>query len=433
MDPVRPEPASNVSGLVRTFTKVLKLRVSGIAPEDRIGKVRMKTSIEDEVKVRIRASMEALLAKLFASISSVKAAYAQLQIFQSPYDAEGIQSSDEILVNELKHLSELKQIFLKKQIDPSPQVTILLAEIQEQQGLLKTYEIMRRKFESQVKVKDSDINFLKEKLEESDRLNRSLEKKLKSSGPPFVSDDLHFSGLNPNHFITVLRQTVKSIRSFVKLMISEMRSSGWDMNAAANSIEPDVVYARSNHVCFAFESFVCRKMFDGFQYSDFSPPNHQQKNQKRCHQFFDEFRELKSMNQNELLYKNREFGKFCREKYLLLVHPKMELSFFGDLNQRNVVNTGGYPETGFFTGFVEMAKRVWVLHCLAFSFEPEAKIFQMRKGCRFSDVYMESVAEDAFFSENGTLIVDPRVGFTVVPGFKIGKTVIQCQVYPCPG
>ncbi|KAJ4977294.1 hypothetical protein NE237_002400 [Protea cynaroides] len=34
-----------------------------------------------------------------------------------------------------------------------------------------------------------------------------------------------------------------------------------------------------------------------------------------------------------------------------------------------------------------MAKRLWLLHSLAFSFEPEASIFQVRRGCRFSEVF----------------------------------------------
>ncbi|KAK2989519.1 hypothetical protein RJ640_005411 [Escallonia rubra] len=63
------------------------------------------------------------------------------------------------------------------------------------------------------------------------------------------------------------------------------------------------------------------------------------------------------------------------EMDLRLVHPKMESSFFGNPNQRNSVGSGEYPET-FFSMFAEMAKRVWLLHCLAFSFDLEAAIFQ---------------------------------------------------------
>nr|DAD36931.1 TPA_asm: hypothetical protein HUJ06_007572 [Nelumbo nucifera] len=52
---------------------------------------------------------------------------------------------------------------------------------------------------------------------------------------------------------------------------------------------------------------------------------------------------------------------------------------------------------------------------------------EVSKGSRFSEVYMESVSNDAFLSSNNLL-----VAFTVIPGFKIGKTVIQCQVYLSP-
>ncbi|KAI3736939.1 hypothetical protein L2E82_26928 [Cichorium intybus] len=52
---------------------------------------------------------------------------------------------------------------------------------------------------------------------------------------------------------------------------------------------------------------------------------------------------------------------------------------------------------------------------------------KVRKGSRFSEVYMESVTDEAF-SGGGEL----RVAFTVVLGFKIGETVVQSQVYVPP-
>ncbi|KAF8409102.1 hypothetical protein HHK36_005175 [Tetracentron sinense] len=447
MDSVKLVASSNKGRLARTFAKVLHLRAAvGLLTDDGIRKVKTLDKVRDgkqsgsfdddnDEKLRNRAAMEALLAKLFASISSVKAAYAQMQSSQSPYDVDGIQSADEIVVFELKSLSELKQCYLKKQFDPSPQVTLLLAEIQEQQSLLKTYEIMGRKLESQIKLKESEVTFLREKLEESDKQNRLLEKRLNPSGSLSVLDNLHLSGLNPNHFITVLQYTVKSIRSFVKLTIHEMKLAGWDLDAAASSIETGVVYGKPNHKGFAFEAFVCREMFDGFHYPNFSLPNESLPERKhRRRHFFDKFMELKSLKAKEILAwsPSSAFGKFCRVKYLRLVHPKMESSFFGDLNQRNLVNSGGYPETIFFATFAEMAKRVWLLHCLAFSFEPEATIFQVSKKCRYSEVYMDSVTVDTFLAPDDTPETIPRVAYTVVPGFKIGKTVIQCQVYLSP-
>ncbi|XP_077252254.1 protein GRAVITROPIC IN THE LIGHT 1-like [Tasmannia lanceolata] len=437
MDSVKP----NSNGLSKTFSKVFRLRPAGIAPDDSIHrKVKLPENGEDlnwkvynnsqplnDEKVLSREAMDALLAKLFANISAIKAAYAQLQIAQTPYDPDSIQSADKVLVSELKNLSELKQCYLKKQIFPS-QIAQMLSEIQEQQHLLKTYEIQSQKLQSELQLKDSEIIFLREKLEESDTQNKSLDKRL---NPNSLSafDNLHLSALNPNHFITVLSHTIKSIRSFVRVMINGMESAGWDIDSAARSIESEV--KNPTHNFFAFESYVCRKIFADFQDPNFSLPNENSSKQRPRH-FFQNFMEFKSIKPLEFLIQNPKslFGNFCRLKYLCLVHPKMETSFFGDLNQRRILNSGGFPETGFFSDFAEMAKRVWLLHCLAFSFDPEASIYQVRKGSRFSEVYMESVVNGVFFpDEFSPEIVRPQVGFTVVPGFKIGKTVIQCKVY----
>ncbi|XP_026385791.1 protein GRAVITROPIC IN THE LIGHT 1-like [Papaver somniferum] len=436
--------SNNVSGLVKNFTKVLRFRTTtnGVGSKERIKKSKFQDkpnkdsafvvtgtqSFEDDKdeKVKIKASIEALLSKLFASISAIKASYAQIQISESPYDPDGIQSGDELVINELKNLSELKQSYSKKVIDSSPQVTMLLAEIQEQQSLLKTYDIMSKKYESQLKLQDSEITFLREKLEESDELNRSIEQRLNPKGPLSVLDNLHLDDLNPTRFITVLRHTIKSVRIFTKLMLEEMVTSGWDIDAAANSIQPGSVYLKSNHKCFAFESFVCRIMFDCFQYPNFALFKESLAEQKQQNlQFFQTFMDFKEQSPQEILRLNSTFRKFLRVKYLDVVHPKMEFSFFGDMNQRNLINSGRYPETKFFTKFLEMAKMVWLLHCLGFSFNPQASIFQTRKGCRFSEVFMGSVNLDESHSHLG----NPRVSFTVVPGFKIGKTIIQCQVY----
>ncbi|KAK7244127.1 hypothetical protein RIF29_38945 [Crotalaria pallida] len=447
METVKPSAVTPGKKLARGFAKVLHLRAFiGIAQVDGLknadenlkdeanmdkATINWTLNTEDE-ELQERIAMEALLAKLFASTSTVKAAYAQLQFAQSPYDPDGIQDADQVVVSELKRLSELKQCYLKKQFDPSPETAILAAESKELQSVIKTYEIMGKKLESQARLKESEVMFLREKLEEAIRQNKSIEKRLNQSGQLSVPDNLHITGLSPSHFITFLRHTVRSIRSFVRLVVDEMRSASWDIDAAVNAIEHDVVYWIEDHKCYAIESFVCREMFDSFHFPNFSLPNESlpDKNKQR-QMFFGRFNELKSMKAKEFLAEKprSSFAKFCRVKYLKLVHPKMESSFFGNLSQRSLLNSGGFPDTAFFTSFAEMAKKIWLLHCLAFSFEPQAEIFQVKKGCRFSDVYMESVNDDMLLYSDQTVESEPHVAFTVVPGFRIGKTVIQCQVY----
>ncbi|XP_075663755.1 protein GRAVITROPIC IN THE LIGHT 1 [Castanea sativa] len=479
MDTMKPKSAlNNKSKLARTFQKVINLRTATkIASNNGICLLTSQPKVKEdyftdsnnkkksqqfdkhneETKAKQRAVFEALVAKLFAGITSIKAAYAELQMAQSPYNSEGIQAADQAVVHELKAISELKRSFFKKELDLSPQVTLMLAEIQEQQSLMRTYQITIKKLQNEADHKDSDISSLQNQLDDSVLFNKSLEKRLNATGPLSMFDNLKLDKLNVTHFVQFLHHTLRSTRSFVKLMIREMESANWDLDEAVKFIEPDAVFTNPNHRSFVFESFVCKTMLEGFNFPHFSPSDthnhhhHQQQQQQQQEQqdnhrnrlCFDKFKKLTNVNPRRYLFENpnSSFGKFCRAKYLNLVHAKMECSLFGNLNQRKLITSGGVPDSTFFVAFAEMAKRVWLLHCLAFSFGEEVTIFQVRKNCRFSEVYMECVAEDSMFlsgeidsggegscSNNGEL----RVCFTVVPGFKLGKTVIQSQVYMFP-
>ncbi|CAA0808440.1 Plant protein of unknown function (DUF641 [Striga hermonthica] len=437
------------SRLARTFAKVLSFQAATGDDCIQKGKSRGKTNRDHQTKHAKTPSLdaeneklkdhlinEAFLAKLFASLSSIKAAYAQMQSAQSPYDAEGIQTSDQTIVSELKNLSELKQHYLKNQInESSPEKALALAEIQEQKSLLKTYEVTSKKLDFQLKLKDSEITFLQEKLAEAESETKLLERNLNSSMQFSMPGGLRLSDLKTSHFATYHREVLKSVRAFVRLLVREMESARWDLDAAASSIEPGISFWNQAHKCFAFESFICRHMFHVF-----GPPDllqHGPSSEKRDirRESFAAFREMRSVDPTDYLARKPEspFALFCREKYLKLVHPKMEFSLFGNLEQRDnlVVGSGQVvlPETGFYSAFCEMAKRVWLLRCLGSCMEARVEIFQVAKGSRFSEVYMDSLSDDAFSLSGVGSGSYPRVAFTVVPGFTVGKTVIQCQVY----
>nr|GFA42240.1 protein gravitropic in the light 1-like isoform X2 [Tanacetum cinerariifolium] len=184
----------------------------------------------------------------------------------------------------------------------------------------------------------------------------------------------------------------KSVTRFVKLLMSEMEEANWDLNAAASSIQPDVIYLDTGHICYAFESFVYQVMFDGFNNT-----TNESNAASSSQYFFDKFMDLNSIKASEYVTwkPSSTFARFCYSKYLRLVHPIMEFALFGNMNQRNLVGAEKTPETAFFSLFAEMAKRVYLLHCLAFAFDPsKAAVFLVRKGSRFSEVYMESVNEE---------------------------------------
>ncbi|CAH2034294.1 unnamed protein product [Thlaspi arvense] len=448
------------SKLARTFQKVCSLRTTStkVSSNNGIGICMLKSqnpnfvdedddgdsvfdlkstsssrSGEIKVRERQRAVLEAVVAKIFASTTTIKAAYAELQMAQRPYDNDAIQAADTAVVEELRALSELKRNFLRKELNLSPQVAIMLAEIQEQQSLMRTYEITIKKLESEVTEKESRIDSLTTNLEENSAFNKSLEKKLTASGSISLFDSIQFSNLNLSHFVQILGFTLRSVRSFVKSMVKEMESAGWDLDAAASAAlsttvrNAPTVFGRPSHRCFAFESFVCGKMLENFDSPNFSLPNVDDKPTR------EQFENLRSADPIQYLTRNpgSSFARFTLHKYLSVVHAKMECSFFGNLNQRKLVNSGGFPDSGFFATFCEMSKRIWLLHCLAFCLSENVTVFQLRRGCRFSQVYMESVktGDESLFSGDNA---DIRVGFTVVPGFKIGDMVIQSQVYLSP-
>ncbi|KAI3717207.1 hypothetical protein L1987_68675 [Smallanthus sonchifolius] len=378
--------------------------------------------LADEAELRNRAAMEAFVAKLFASISSLKAAYAEVQVAQFPYDGEGVKCADQAVVDELKAISELKRSFVKKQIDVSspPHVTLLLSDIQEQQSLMRMYQITMHKMDTQIKSKDLEIFSLRKLLSEANSINISIETRLESNSCFPLFDAMDVSDLTLTNFIAVLHYALRSVQDFVKRLIRDVEAAHWDIDAAVKAIEPDAIFPKSSYKCFAFESYVTREIFEGFgARSD--------EDEEDRIQNFDQFKKLKSSATIHLLKENPRspFAKFTRAKYMRLVHPKMEFSFSGNLSQRKTLNSWQFPETEFFGAFAEMARRMWILRCLALSFDEKVGVFRVRKGSRFSDVYMENVVA---CDNNDEL----RVAFTVVPGFKIGEKVVQSQVYLSP-
>ncbi|CAL9105721.1 unnamed protein product [Musa textilis] len=395
-------------------------------------KVEYEKQLQQKLSSRDKETMESLLANLFASISAIKAAYAQLQMAQAPYDPDSIQSSDLAIVAELKRVSELKHSYFWNQSflpypPPMPQPA-LAAQIEEQRNLIKTYQITTNKLEADLKLKDSEILSLQAELIESQRSNQALESKLHPGLSLCALDDLQLSSLSPANFLAFLRFTFKAVTSFVKLMVKEMESAGWDVDAAASAIQPDVLLGKKLAVrTFTFQFYVCHKMFSGFHHPHYDLAALGDRSTWGPRQFFDEFTELNRLGSNRKLSQQHQgIAQFLRAKCQALVHPKMESSFFGSLDRGAAVQ-----DSVFFAGFAEMARRVWLLHCLFFSFE-DRSVFQVRRGSRFSEVYMESVVEEEE-EDDGEEVAAARfrpatVGFTVIPGFRVGGTLIPCKV-----
>ena len=194
-------------------------------------------------------AMEALISNLFGNISSLKSAYIQLQSAHTPYDPDKIQEADKVVISELKNLSELKHLYRENNPKPvcvSPQDSRLAAEIQEQQSLLKTYEVMVKKFQSEIQNKDSEIKQMMEKIEEANQKRLKLEKNLKLRG---MGDGggMEFPDLTVELFMSTYEAAAKAVHDFSKPLINMMKAAGWDLDSAAESIEHGVEYVDERH------------------------------------------------------------------------------------------------------------------------------------------------------------------------------------------
>jgi hypothetical protein len=216
-------------------------------------------------------------------------------------------------------------------------------------------------------------------------------------------------------FQDVFKAASKSIHDFAKPLISLMKASGWDLDMATKSIESDAVYSKKCDKKYAFEAYIARRMFHNIALTS-----------------YDVSYVMKFDDPVDALMENpySDFAKFCQVKYLLVVPSEMEESFFGNLDYHNFVMSGKHPRTEFYQLFAKMAKWIWVLLGSAVTIDPNATMFSVSKGSIFSNLYMESVKKENEFAilsdeEQGTY----KVQFMIMPGFKIGSTIVKSQVY----
>ncbi|XP_011080731.2 uncharacterized protein LOC105163904 [Sesamum indicum] len=434
------KPSSNVSDIVSKFAKACKFRSIGVfnASENQdqghIYKVvsrdnatlldeesshAMEDAAFDTMKVHLQpievqkngnicGHVEIL--KLFDTLLALKLAYVKLQEAHLPYDPEKIKAADEEVVSLLDSLCKIKKAYKEKLLKEAKSASacsaLLLAEIQVKEKALE-------KLKLQAKSKDKEVGNLQRHLQELEMMNKKLAEEIRER------ERESFKGLNHCSFENVVKVVGKAIHDFAKPLIALMKLSDWDLDQAANAIQASVLYAKRSHKKYAFEAYVARRMFYGF-----SP--------QPC--FLENIMKLDDPIVALMEDPKSSFAKFCRTKYLLVIHPKMEESFFGNLDHRNLVANGVHPHTPFYRAFVRMARCVWFLQGFTAFIEPKAEMYGVKQGSEFSEVYMEVLEElkehKASFDRGQERY---KVEFMVMPGFKLGETLIRSQVYVSSG
>ncbi|KAJ6383318.1 hypothetical protein OIU78_026741 [Salix suchowensis] len=426
------KPSSNISEMVSKFAKVCKLRSIGVFSNDHhyehnlignndglsMGEDSSDATEETEfhgekihpqpVVVPMKSNMyvDKDIAELFDTVSALKLAYVQLQEAHIPYDPDNIVSADELVVAQLEALCKSKKAFKEKQFSKtkldSSRSDSLRSEIDAIEKLLE-------KLKSQDRDKDAEILRLRQELHDLDSGNAVLVEKIKEKS----LERRNVRILNVSMFEDTFKRASKAIHDFARPIISLMQASGWDLNLAADSIENGVVYGKRSDKKYAFEAYIARRMFNGMPL--------------RSYDVDDVLRYDDPINS---LIDNPKtgFANFCREKYMLAVHPMMEMSFFRNLDQRMFILSGRHPRTPFYQIFARMAKWVWILQGIATSIDPNAHMFSVHRGSEFSDVYLEPVQEEGVVVSKGEQS-NFKVEFMVMPGFRIGSTLVKSRAY----
>ncbi|XP_027336392.1 protein GRAVITROPIC IN THE LIGHT 1 [Abrus precatorius] len=410
---------------------------------------------EEEKMVGFRAlkvkQMETLMEEVFETVSSMKRAYVRLQEAHSPWDPEKMRVADVAVVAELRKLAVLRERFRRCGGDGGGRKKGRrnggggggVASLRE---VVAPYEAVVEELKKEVKSKDLEVQNLKEKLESVVALssNGSGEKKPgRSQSKRKIGIQAIVAVPTPELFEATMVQVREASKSFTSLLLSLMHNAHWDITAAVRSIEAATAstdkyhntsttsIVSAHHAKYALESYISRKIFQGFDHETFymdgslSSLLNPDQFRRDC---FTQYRDMKSMDPTELLgiLPTCHFGKFCSKKYLAIVHPKMEESLFGNLEQHNQVQAGNHPRSEFYNEFLGVAKTVWLLHLLAFSLNPAPSQFEASRGAEFHPQYMDSVVKFA----GGRVPAGQVVGFPVSPGFKLGNgTVIKARVY----
>ncbi|OMO82966.1 hypothetical protein CCACVL1_11634 [Corchorus capsularis] len=426
------KPSSNISGLlVSKFAKVCKLRSIGVLPAENpldsgnndapLAEDSSDNTTEDtecdkrrihpqpaDVSCELDMCGEPQILNLFGILSALKSAYVRLQAAHIPYDPDKIIAADELVVSYLGTLSEIKHAYKEKQFSKSKLDSSHLESLRSEVEVKERF-LEKLKYENQ--TKDSEIGRLKQELQSLASRNSKLVEILRRDRV-----ETRYAGvLDVTMFQNSFKEAAKSIHDFAKPLISLMMASGWDLDLAAKSIDDGVAYSRRQHKKFAFEAYIAWRMFHGVVLESYNITD-----------------VMKFDDPIDALIENPDsgFARYCRKKYLMIVHPMMEMSFFGNLDQRNFVLSGKHPRTPFYQIFAKMAKWVWILQGVACSIDPEAEIFVVKRGSKFSDAYMEPIEQDKeglVGSDEGQ--TTQRVELMVMPGFRIGQTVVRSRVY----
>ncbi|XP_064939418.1 IRK-interacting protein-like [Musa acuminata AAA Group] len=315
-------------------------------------------------------------------------------------------SSLESLEEELLHAKENRDAALEE----VSEMKSLLAELQQKLHSLEAYcEELKKALKQAVHGKSPQVLY---KFKLSKRV-KSIRGSRDDLMP--VSQEVLVEG-----FLQIVSECRLSVTHFCETVIHQTRETDDDLSGRLNLfLQPHQMTLTSSNsskvaLCH-LEAIVNQSLYQDFENCVF------QKNgspkfldPRREHQEnFSSFVALRNLGWNEVLHKGTkhysdDFSRFCDRKFS---------SVAAVLNWSTP-----WPEH-LLRCFLIGAKCIWLLHLLAFSFEPSLMILRVEGNRDFDPIHMEEIPLDGHRAQ-----APARVRTMVMPGFFVRDRVLRCRV-----
>lgn len=285
-----------------------------------------------------------------------------------------------------------------------------LGGLKQKMEYLETYcEELKKALRQAIQTKESQLSNM---LIDLPRRGKSTDGDGENTIP--VSEEVMVEG-----FLQIVSESRLSVKQFCKTLIAQVEETDNSLTDSLNLLlQPYKLSLNSKHskaILYHIEAIINQSLFQDFENVVFQKNGapKQLDSQQDCHDQFSSFVSLRNLSWNEVLrkgtkYYSEDFSKFCDQKMCCIITS---------LNWRRP-----WPEQ-LLQAFFVASKCIWLLHLLAFSFDPPLGILRVEENTTFDKNYMEDIFGDRQKSQGTS-----KVKIMVVPGFYVRDRVHRCKV-----
>lgn len=286
-----------------------------------------------------------------------------------------------------------------------------LGELRQKMEYLENYcEELKKALKQSMQTQAKDSQLCEQiKLSNLPQRGKSIDGNDENSMP--VNEEVMIEG-----FLQIVSESRLSVKQFCKNLINNIEETDHSLTENLNSLlQPYKLSLNSKYskaVLYHFEAFINQALYQDFENCIFQTngcskliDRHEDRQAK-----FSSFVALRNLSWNEVLrkgtkYYSEEFSKFCDQKMSCIT------------STLNWIRP--WPEQ-LLQAFFVAAKCMWLLHLLAFSFNPPLGVLRVEENRTFDHRYMEDMSPR---SQGPS-----KVKIMVNPGFYVKDRVLRCKV-----